>query len=182
MRQRIGANSDGSDSKHGVSSVATKEREKRGEGGKGVPGTAVTAVTAHHEHSLIKTSLIRAAQTFELQLFEVKLAWEDECMSSSRVLRTKGWKRLRDEWRLRIDSQGGVICWRCAQLIRPGQRFHLGHVVDRALGGDESQLAPEHVLCSTSAGGELSVMLRRADQDLIISPPTGQLFIDPPPR
>src|SRR4051794_13966257 len=87
-----------------------------------------------------------------------------EHMATSRVLRTKGWKRLRDEWRLRIDSQGGVACWRCGQLIKPGQQFHVGHLVDRALGGDESQLAPEHVRCSTSAGAELGVFLRRADQ------------------
>ena len=69
--------------------------------------------------------------------------------------------RLRKHWLAVIDSQGGVVCWRCGQMIMPGQPVDLGHLVDVALGGTEQDgIRPEHRACNRRAGGELSVALR----------------------
>lgn len=80
----------------------------------------------------------------------------------------KPWKgrtvtNARAPWLARVAA-GGVSCGRCGLPIAPAQRWHLGHIVDRALGGghEPSNLHPEHVLCSTSAGGKLGQALRRS--------------------
>ena len=36
-------------------------------------------------------------------------------------------------------------------MINRGDPWHLGHVVDRALGGTDAQLRPEHAHCSMHA-------------------------------
>ena len=52
-------------------------------------------------------------------------------------------------------------CWRCGEMIEVGDPWHLGHVVDRALGGSDARLAPEHAGCSRSAGARLGVVIAR---------------------
>lgn len=68
---------------------------------------------------------------------------------------------LRAQWQTRIDA-GDVCCARCRLPIHPGQRWDIGHQVDRALGGqDRDGLLPEHARCNRSAGGRLGHELRR---------------------
>ena len=62
---------------------------------------------------------------------------------------------MRAGWSARIEA-GDVACGRCALPILPGQRWDLGHVVDRALGGTTADgVTPEHARCNRSAGGRL---------------------------
>ncbi len=70
---------------------------------------------------------------------------------------TRRWRKLRAWYAMTLPR----ACWRCGQMIRPGDAWDLGHVVDRARGGSDDRLAPEHQACSRSAGGELGVQLRR---------------------
>jgi len=56
--------------------------------------------------------------------------------------------RLRLQWAPRVAA-GAVTCWRCNELIAPGQAWHLGHGVDRSTYG-----GPEHVSsCNLRAAG-----------------------------
>lgn len=64
---------------------------------------------------------------------------------------TRAWRRLRVGYGARLP----VPCWRCGEMIWPGDAFDLGHVHDRALGGGDDDLAPEHRACNRSAGGRL---------------------------
>ncbi len=52
-------------------------------------------------------------------------------------------------------------CWRCGQMIQPGQPFDMGHVVEVARGGGGGPLLPEHRGCNRSSGGRLGA--RRAN-------------------
>ena len=53
-------------------------------------------------------------------------------------------KTVRNRWRLKVEA-GGVACWRCAKLIKPGEPWDLGHVD----GGRPGQYAgPEHRKCN----------------------------------
>jgi len=59
----------------------------------------------------------------------------------------------RDYWRARLP----LPCWRCGRPVvaSPESGWHVGHVVDRAMGGAhgiENQW-PEHKHCNLSAGG-----------------------------
>lgn len=74
---------------------------------------------------------------------------------------TWAWRNLRNDWQQRINDAGGWTCWRCHHPIHPHTPFHLGHTTDRALGGNDDHLAPEHPRCSTSAGGKLGSQLQK---------------------
>lgn len=54
-------------------------------------------------------------------------------------------------------------CARCGLDVTADMAWHVGHQVDRALGGGHelSNLWPEHKRCSESAGGRLGQALRR---------------------
>jgi hypothetical protein len=73
---------------------------------------------------------------------------------------SRSWKRLRATWAAAIAT-GRVDCWRCGQRIDAGQPWDLGHRVAVRLGGSDEHVHPEHRRCSRSAGGELSVEVRR---------------------
>lgn len=48
-------------------------------------------------------------------------------------------------------------CRRCGGLITredPESTWHAGHETDRAAGGTETGIEPEHATCNTSAGGK----------------------------
>jgi len=69
-------------------------------------------------------------------------------------------------------------CWRCGCLIELGEPWHLGHVIDRALGGSDARLAPEHADCSRRAGARLGVVIARMRRRAVITGPTSR---QPPP-
>jgi len=66
---------------------------------------------------------------------------------------------LRRQWQARIDA-GAVACARCGLPVLSGQRWDLGHAVDRALGGTAAHgISPEHARCNRAAGGRLAARL-----------------------
>ena len=67
---------------------------------------------------------------------------------------TRQWRKLRAAMEQRLVDHGALPCWRCGLPVTPDMPWNLGHVVDRALGGDDSALAPEHRRCSDSSGTE----------------------------
>lgn len=58
---------------------------------------------------------------------------------------------------------GDVVCWRCKRIIvpdpaLPNEGWTVGHLIDRARGGDETDPTnqhPEHSHCNYAAGGRL---------------------------
>ena len=54
---------------------------------------------------------------------------------------------------MQFDDAGALPCWRCGRLILPTDARTLGHGVDRALGGGDDRLLPEHAGCSARSGG-----------------------------
>jgi len=73
-------------------------------------------------------------------------------------------------------------CWRCGRMIEVGDEWHLGHVTDRALGGSDARLAPEHAACSRSAGARLGVVIARMRLRAIAAGrPVGPRAKQPPP-
>ena len=66
----------------------------------------------------------------------------------------------------RVEA-GQAICWRCGKPIAPGTKWHLGHSdVDR-----HYYAGPEHVRCSTAAGGRNGGRLRPRPERDEIAPP-----------
>lgn len=67
--------------------------------------------------------------------------------------------------RARIAAMLPAPCWRCGGMIRPGDPFTVGHVIDAAvrpdLEHDPSNQLPEHPRCNFSAGARLSNRARR---------------------
>ncbi len=62
-------------------------------------------------------------------------------------------QRTRRQW-VPLVATGNVACWRCGELIRPDEKWHLGHV-----DGDPTRYAgPEHVHCNcaTATPGRLT--------------------------
>ena len=84
-------------------------------------------------------------------------------MTSAIHRHSRHWARLRAGWQVRIDQAGGLPCWRCGRTIVPGDPWDLGHVIARALGGTDDDLAPEHRHCSRVAGGELGLAIKRGE-------------------
>ena len=70
---------------------------------------------------------------------------------------TRAWRRIRQPWTNHLQHVGPLPCRRCGQLIYAGDQWHLGHPdhAPRALGGDDTDLWPEHQHCSTQAGATL---------------------------
>lgn len=71
---------------------------------------------------------------------------------------TRAWRKLRALYAATLPQP----CWRCGHPITPTQPWQLGHIVDRADGGDDTRLAPEHRSCGSSAGA--AAQTRRARQ------------------
>ena len=70
---------------------------------------------------------------------------------------SRAWRKLRAAYAATLPC----ACWRCGEMIEAGSPWHLGHVVDRAAGGGDERLAPEHASCSSRAGARLAVRRRR---------------------
>lgn len=62
-----------------------------------------------------------------------------------------------------IKAQGGVPCSRCRGVIRPGDTYHVDHLVEQARGGGSTHdnLWPCHPRCNTRAGQALGQERRR---------------------
>lgn len=73
---------------------------------------------------------------------------------------TRAWRQLRQPFADHLAHVGPLNCRRCQQPIHHGDRWHLGHATDRALGGTDTDLWPEHEHCNTSAGARLGNQLR----------------------
>lgn len=72
--------------------------------------------------------------------------------------------KARALWAARLP----LPCRRCGRPVHPGQRWQVGHVIDRARGGSDhlENQWPEHAYCNESAGGKLGAArsnARRAD-------------------
>lgn len=71
---------------------------------------------------------------------------------------TAPWRRLREYWAAELPYP----CWRCGVPIQPGEPWDLGHVIDRANGGQDEHARPEHrhrtgvCIGNRSAGAALS--------------------------
>jgi hypothetical protein len=55
-------------------------------------------------------------------------------------------------------------CARCGNMIEPGQPFDMGHATAVALGGQDSDLRPEHRRCNRNDGGKIGGR-RRAEAE-----------------
>lgn len=55
-------------------------------------------------------------------------------------------------------------CRRCRRPVQPSQRWHVGHVQDRSLGGSDARTNqwPEHARCNERAGGQLGAAITNA--------------------
>jgi hypothetical protein len=69
-----------------------------------------------------------------------------------------GWSHEQQRARL-LPLAYGEDCWRCGQLMLPGQALDAGHSVDRALGGTVADRM-EHASCNRRAGAILGNRLR----------------------
>jgi hypothetical protein len=75
-------------------------------------------------------------------------------MTDSRSSRQ--WRKLRASFAARLP----LPCARCGAMVSLSDTWDLGHAVDRALGGADDAVWPEHRRCNRSAGGHLAVELR----------------------
>lgn len=69
---------------------------------------------------------------------------------------TRAWRRLR-------AAVGATLprpCTRCGVTIRPGDPWHLDHVVARVDGGTDDNVGPAHPVCNMRAGQTASRRLR----------------------
>jgi len=77
----------------------------------------------------------------------------------------RGYGSAHQALRARIAGQvkaGAAVCWRCGQLIQPGQPWDLGHTE-----GDRGSYAgPEHRWCNRAAGARNANQARRARRRL----------------
>jgi hypothetical protein len=67
----------------------------------------------------------------------------------------------RKHWRARLP----LPCWRCGRVLTRESRWTVGHIVDRARGGnptDPRNQWPECARCNFSAGGKLGAQRRNA--------------------
>lgn len=89
---------------------------------------------------------------------------------------TRQWRRIRAAWADNLALLGTVECWRaehnrthptkvdqsprCTLTIVNGQRWVLGHKLDRILGGTDNALGYECKPCSDHTGGKTGAKLR----------------------
>jgi hypothetical protein len=57
-----------------------------------------------------------------------------------------------------------MACGRCGHPIVEGQAWHVGHILDIALGGTDTpdNVRPEHKRCNERAGGQLGARIANA--------------------
>jgi 5-methylcytosine-specific restriction endonuclease McrA len=73
--------------------------------------------------------------------------------------------RLRAYWTGRLNAAGGALpCWRCGRAVHVRGDWHVGHLIDRAQGGTDTEAGtwPEHARCNLSAGGKVGARITNA--------------------
>jgi hypothetical protein len=80
----------------------------------------------------------------------------------SAVHRTAEWAAFVRKARPIIAATLPARCIKCPGVIRPGERWQVGHIIDDALGGamDMSNVGPEHPRCNASSGGKLGAAIQ----------------------
>ena len=91
---------------------------------------------------------------------------------------TRAWRKLRAAKAAELSDAGCLPCWRCGVLVYPGDAWVLGHVIDRALGGDDQLLALECQPCSSMSGARLGLRLRAERRQTRLRARLGQLWPD----
>lgn len=71
---------------------------------------------------------------------------------------TRQWRKLRAAWTAKIEMAAAlgepVTCWRTGKPIYPTDTWDLGHRTDRADGGTDADVWPEHATPNRAAGGQ----------------------------
>lgn len=80
---------------------------------------------------------------------------------------TRAWRKIRAGYELALEQAGSVPCAICGTTIRPGDRWVLGHVNDRALGGGDDALQYECQPCSSTGGAHLGNDIKAAARELV---------------
>ena len=76
--------------------------------------------------------------------------------------------RARAYWSSRLP----LPCRRCGRVVLRSHRWHVGHIIDLALGGSETDPAnqwPEHGACNEQAGGRLGAARRNARRPVVVA-------------
>lgn len=80
---------------------------------------------------------------------------------------TRAWRKIRAGYELALEQAGSVPCAICGTTLRPGDRWVLGHVHDRALGGNDDALQYECQRCSSTGGAHLGNDIKAAARELV---------------
>lgn len=83
----------------------------------------------------------------------------------SRIVTAKWGGRRSTNARAKCRAMLPHPCRRCGGLITPDDpesSWHAGHREDRAAGGTEDGIEPEHAKCNTSAGGKVGAAITNA--------------------
>lgn len=80
----------------------------------------------------------------------------------SAVHRTAEWAAFTRKVRPMIEATLPARCIKCPGIIRPGDRWQVGHLIDDALGGEMTManVGPEHPRCNASSGGRLGAAIQ----------------------
>lgn len=80
---------------------------------------------------------------------------------------TRQWRKIRAGYQLALEQMGSVPCAICGTTIKPTDRWVLGHVNDRALGGNDDQLQFECQPCSSTGGAHLGNEIKAAAREIV---------------
>jgi len=80
--------------------------------------------------------------------------------------RTTAWLKISRQAREYITPRLPLACVNCGRPVTTDQRWHVGHIIDSALGGPDTleNLGPSHSRCNTSAGGRLGQKIQQANR------------------
>jgi hypothetical protein len=85
----------------------------------------------------------------------------------ARIVQAKWGGRASTNARAKCRLMLPWVCRRCGDMIRPEDpesSWHAGHREDRAAGGTEDGIEPEHARCNTSAGGKVGAAITNAQR------------------
>lgn len=103
-------------------------------------------------------------------LFEIPSAWSPDTgreREPGPAGKSKWGGRKSTNARARCRAMLPHVCRRCGDMILPTDpesSWHAGHREDRAAGGTEDGIEPEHARCNTSAGGKVGAAMTNAQR------------------